>query len=220
MKKNAQELINIIIEAVKKTEENRTSLPEDIFLIHGMSGRKNRIFLNNIDYKNSNYLEIGTWKGSTLCSYLYEKDLNKSYSIDNYSQFEYAKEILSSNIAKYCLKNNHTHIESDCFTVDKDVHGIKDIDVYFFDGPHSYLDHYRSLTYYSEVLSNIFIFIVDDWNGIEVRNGTKQAIKDLNLKIHFFKSLPEETILDSIPHSDSFGYWNGLGVFVLEKNTN
>ena len=43
------------------------------------------------------------------------------------------------------------------------------------------------------------------------------AINDLGLTVHLYKSLPDEDILQKQPHGDSFGYWNGFGVFVLEK---
>jgi hypothetical protein len=219
MKNNVKELVDWVNIAIEKTEKLETILPEEIFNIQGMSGRKGRIFLNNIVYDGCNYLEIGSWKGSTLCSSLYNKNINKSFSIDNYSQFENPKEILISNIEKY-VKKGHNHIESDCFDLDLKSNGIEDIDIYFYDGGHLTSEQYNALDYYKETFSDVFILIVDDWNGTgdtDVKKGTTDAINDLGYTIHLYKSLPDEEILQRQPHGDSFGYWNGFGVFVLEK---
>lgn len=216
--KTQNDLINIVNSAIQKTEDGISNLTQEIFSIPGMSGRKGRMFLNNILYDQSNYLEVGTWKGSTLCSYLFGKNLNKSFSIDNYSQFDNPKEELLKNITKFSNTNNHSHIESDSFDINLKNYGIENIDVYFYDGAHKLEDHENSLVYYINCLSDIFIFIVDDWNGEDVRLGTFNAINKLNLKTHLYVSLPEVEVLMSTSHGNSEGYWNGFGVFVLEKS--
>lgn len=216
--KATSDLIQIVKSAIHNTEKGITNLPEEIFLIPGMSGKKGRMFLNNISYEGSNYLEIGTWKGSTLCSYLYGKNLNKSFSIDNYSQFGNPKQDLLNNISKFYNLEKHVHLEFDSFDINLKNYAIENIDVYFYDGAHKLEDHENSLTYYIDCLSDKFIFIVDDWNGKDVRLGTLKAIEKLNLINHFYVSLPEESILFTSAHGDSHGYWNGLGVFVLEKS--
>lgn len=185
-----------------------------------MSGRKGRIFLNNIVYDGCNYLEVGSWKGSTLCSPLYNKNVKNSYSIDDYSQFGNPRESLMYNINRFVNKN-HVHIEGNCFNLDLVKNKIQDIDVYFYDGGHLTSEQYDAIKYYINSLSEVFILIVDDWNGVgdtNVKKGTMDAINDLDLTIHLYKSLPDEEILKKQPHGDHFGYWNGYGVFVLEKN--
>ena len=102
---------------------------------------------------------------------------------------------------------------SDCFNINLKENGIENIDVYFYDADHRTQDQYDALDYYIDSLSDIFIFIVDDWNGTgdyDVSGGTYNAIKDLNLTIH----------LDASKHDNSNpeGYHNGFGIFVLEKN--
>ena len=220
MKNDVKKLVDWVLEAINKTEKLETILNEDIFSIDGMSGRKGRIFLNNVVYDDCNYLEIGSWKGSTLCSALYKKNVKNSYSIDDYSQFENPKEILLSNINKF-INEKHIHIEGNCFSINLLENKIQDIDVYFYDGGHLTSEQYEAIKYYINSLSKVFILIVDDWNGIgdtNVKKGTMDAISDLGLTIHLYKSLPDEEILFGQPHGDHLGYWNGFGVFVLEKN--
>ena len=219
MKNESEKIVSWVKDAIKKTENNETILTDEIFAIDGMSGRKGRILLNNLVYDSSNYLEVGSWKGSTLCSALYKKNTNRSYSIDDYSQFGNPKDTLENNLKKF-VNNYHTHIESDCFNIDLEKHNIKDIDIYFYDGGHLTDEQYKAVTYFINSMSNVFILIVDDWNGTgdtNVKKGTMDAINDLNLITHLYVSLPEENILNNQPHGDSNGYWNGLGVFVLEK---
>ena len=76
-----------------------------------MSGKRGNHFLNNLVFEGCNYLEVGCWQGSTLCSALYENKPNKSFSIELYTQNQ-----LLENIQKYIV-GNHTHFTSDCFNI-------------------------------------------------------------------------------------------------------
>lgn len=208
MKNKVQEYINLVNIAIEKAERLESNLPSEGLGIGGnMSGKRGNHFLNNLVFEGCNYLEVGCWHGSTLCSALYKNKPNKSFSIELDTQ-----EKLLENIQKY-ITNNHKHITSDCFNINLKENGIENIDVYFYDADHRTQDQYDALDYYIDSLSDVFIFIVDDWNGIgdhDVSGGTYSAIKDLNLTIH----------LDASKHDNSNpeGYHNGFGIFVLEKN--
>lgn len=208
MKNKVQEYINIVNTAIEKAERLESNLPsEGLGIGGGMSGKRGNHFLNNIVFEGCNYLEVGCWHGSTLCSALYKNKPNKSFSIELHTQNE-----LLENVQKY-VTCDHTHITSDCFNINLKEHKIENIDVYFYDADHRTQDQYDALDYYIDSLSDVFIFIVDDWNGTgdhDVSGGTYSAIKDLNLTIH----------LDASKHDNSNpeGYHNGFGIFVLEKN--
>ena len=71
-----------------------TKLPDEIKFMPGMSGKKYRYLINNFVSltKDSRYLEIGTWTGSTVCAALYgnnwlkfntEEILKKFYNTKN-----------------------------------------------------------------------------------------------------------------------------------------
>ena len=69
-----------------------------------MSGKKTRHFYNNIcSMKNSRYLEIGTWKGSTLCSAMCNNKM-KCVAIDNWSQFNGPKNEFLKNLINLKVK--------------------------------------------------------------------------------------------------------------------
>ena len=82
--------------------------------------------------------------------------------------------------------------------------------ILFYDGPHDEESHYKVLHKYLPVLDNQFVLVIDDWNWPNVSLPTKKAIKDLNLKV-----LYEEEINCKVEDVNDF--WNGLGIYVLEK---
>ena len=68
-------------------ENNISKITSDIIAMEGMSGTKTRHFYNNLlNTEDARYLEIGTWKGSSVCSAMCA---NKAIviCIDNWSEF-------------------------------------------------------------------------------------------------------------------------------------
>ena len=220
MQNDSNKLIDHVKTSIINAENYTSKLIPEILDLDGMSGKKVKHFLNNILYNNANYLEIGVFKGSTLCSALYKNNPKHSISIDNFSEFGNHTEELYLNVNKYST-NLHRHINADCFNINLEEENIKDIDIYFYDGRHYTNDQYLAVKYYINAMSNCFILIVDDWNGIEpwdVKGGTMKAIEELKLKTHLYQSIPDYDILMAARGtSDAEGWWNGLGVFVLEK---
>ena len=170
-----------------KALSGKTNLPNWILQMDGMSGIKFRSFLNFIfeDHKSNtlNYLEIGSWRGSTLCSALYNNSLNAK-CIDNFSQFRGMKFKLLANAKRACINSSQSKFE----LIDLDFYNIDfsklgKFDVYFYDGPHSQKNHYDAIHIVKSALKEEFIFIVDDWNWSEIRNGTENALRDNQIKI-------------------------------------
>ena len=59
---------------------------DDIYNLEGYSGKMTQCFYNNLcSMKDTRYLEIGTWKGSTLCSAMYENSHGTFPGIDNFT---------------------------------------------------------------------------------------------------------------------------------------
>lgn len=88
---NLLELIRHVEKSIILASLGISKLNIDIYYIEGMSSPKNRRLLNLLcERPNTNYLEIGMWRGSTLISALYnnEKTVNKAVAIDNFSEFD------------------------------------------------------------------------------------------------------------------------------------
>lgn len=207
---------NIIDNAYLNAENNISKITDDIINMDGMSGLKTRHFYNNLlNNDDIRYLEIGSWKGSSVCSAMCNNKAN-IVCIDNWSEFGSPKDEFLINFNKFMGQNNATFIENDCFKID--ISTLPKFNIYMYDGNHSIDSHYKALSYYYDCLDDIFIYIVDDWNNEQVRNGTIQAIKNLNLKIKYEKEIRltfdnSHTPIDIAKAT----WWNGTYIVILEK---
>ena len=212
----------------KSKIDPETSDGMEILSLEGMTGIKTRHLYNNILgwFGNVKYLEIGTWYGSSSISALYKNtDISSALFIDNWSQFNGNVDIFYNTMNKFKNKNdiisNFKILESDCWKVD--LSNIKEsefFNVYLYDGGHTELDHYMSLAYYLPVLEDTFVFIVDDWNWPDVRDGTMRAIKEFNLDIKFRHDIfvsPEDNLGMPKTNLSKKTWWNGCCVFLLSK---
>ena len=178
----------------------------------GMSGTNTRHFYNNLlNIDDARYLEIGTWKGSSVCSAMCGNKANV-ICIDNWSEFGGPKSEFLVNFEKFKGLNDATFIENDCYKVDVSI--LPKFNIYMYDGNHTNENHYKALLHYYNCLDDVFIFIVDDWNWEDVRDGTINSIQKLNLKV-----LYEREIRLTLDNSTTKGsWWNGIYVAVLQKN--
>jgi hypothetical protein len=113
-----EELRQHIETAFEKAKRNESKITTGILNMQGMSGIKTRHFYNNLlNRDDARYLEIGTWKGSSVCSAMCE---NKAtvVCIDNWSEFDGPKNEFLINFNTYKGENDARFIEQDCFTVD------------------------------------------------------------------------------------------------------
>jgi hypothetical protein len=213
MYNNIDEIIAHVNTAINNTESYNSKLTEQILRIEGMSGRKNRHLLNNIICDESRYLEIGLYCGSTFISALYKNSPEIAIGIDNWSYPGLQKQITLDNLCRYLPSPaQYEIIDKDCFAVDLNNSNIKNINTYFYDGHHFEHEQIQALEYYYSVLSDMFIYIVDDYADIPVQIGTKKAIQNLNLIIEY------ENIKKHSCDQDHYGWWNGLGIYILRKN--
>lgn len=203
-------LKNHIDSALRDAEIGRSKITPDIITMEGMTGTKTRHFYNNLlTLNDARYLEIGTWKGSSVCSAIYGNTA-MVHCIDNWCTFGGPKNDFLNNLNKYKGNNDVKFIESDCFKVD--VASLPKFNIYLFDGEHAYEDQYNALKYYYECLDDIFIYMADDWNYDRVRNGTRDAVSHLKLNVLYEKEIFTQY------NGVTDGWWNGLGIMILKKS--
>ena len=214
------------VSLIKDSLDKQTSkLPNWILEMDGMSGVKYRHFINNLinSLEDPRYLEIGCWKGSTLCSAIYGNKV-KSYCIDNWSQFDGPKDIFYKNIQKCtdeCADIKIIFKEADFRKINYTE--IEKYNIYFFDGPHEEQDQYDALMFVQPALDDEFIFICDDWNWEKVKNGTLNAIKKLNLDVLFSINIKTTDDGSHPPENNArqnSDWHNGYYISVLKKNVN
>lgn len=200
--------------AYENAEQNESKIDQGIKDIDGFSGIKTRHLYNNLlAMKDAVYLEIGSYKGSTLCAAL-KDNAATVVCMDNWCEFGCQREEFEKNLNRYRGNNDVTVIEDDCFTVD--VATLPKFNIYMYDGFHNVESHYNALTHFIDCMQDEFIFIVDDWNWDIVRDGTLAAIRDLNLKVLYEKDIRLPPRDASWPfHADT--WWNGIYMCVLSK---
>lgn len=213
-KYTVSELINHCQQAIEKADKNESNISQEILSMQGMSGTKTRHLYNNIcNLKNANYLEIGTWQGSSFVSSNYKNNLN-SIVIDNWSQFNGPKDQFIENVKTFCPETKYHYIENDCFAIDlKQITDISEsIDIYLYDGEHSQESQKKALTYFYPVLSKYSIVIIDDFCADSVWKGTDEGLEEAGLIVHtkITRECNQTTGGDQT-------YWNGLGLFVCER---
>jgi len=206
----------LIETSFQNAENNISKINNEIIAMKGMTGTKTRHFYNNLlNIEDARYLEIGTWKGSSVCSAMY-KNKAKVVCIDNWSEFGGPKNEFLQNFEKYKGENDASFIEKDCYQVD--VTALPKFNIYMYDGNHSNDSHYKALLHYYDCLDDIFIFIVDDWNWIDVRDGTMSSIRKLKLKILYEKEIRLTWDNSVTPEPElSQNWWNGIYVAILQK---
>jgi hypothetical protein len=205
--------INVVDLAFNHAEQNISKISQEIIDLEGMSGLKTQHFYNNLlEMNDARYLEIGVWKGSTVCAAMYGNKA-KVTCIDNWSEFGGPKEEFLINFNKFKGLNDAFFIEQDCFATD--VSTLGKYNIYMYDGNHDIDNHYRALSHFYDCLDDIFIYIVDDWNWLQVREGTMSAINNLKLNILFEKAIRLTNDNSTTYSKDT--WWNGIYVAVLQK---
>ena len=207
------DLIQWVKDCISKAERHQSNITQSTLQIHGMSSAKVRHLLNNICSKpDTRYLEVGCWKGSTLVSALQnnESKVDMAVAIDNFSEFGGPRAEFGTNCGRYlltCCK----FFDADCFSLDPAKTCPKPINVYFYDGEHSYNSQKSAFTHYNSILDKYFIAIVDDWNWEQVSSGTRDAFKELSYQVLY------EAILPARHNGDVEQWWNGFYVAVIKK---
>lgn len=214
--------VEIVKESIEAARKEQSQLTEHEFKIDGMSSRKVRHLLNNINNKvpDCKYFEIGTWKGSTFFSASF-KNKGLFVGMDNFKFFDGPADIFYknyeyyANIASQDLDNMPTILfyEADCWEFDPEK--LPKINVYFYDGRHLEEMQTEAFIRFNDRFENEFIAIVDDWNREQVKTGTKTAFDMLGYDILYEEALEADT---DGTYGDVNKFWNGVYVAVLRKH--
>lgn len=223
--------------ALALANSEQTKLTEkQLIELKGLSSKRIRILLNELIKEDTNYLEVGTFTGSTFVNALYGNKPNSATVIDSFSandswemdmkiDVQYhgmkVKNGLFLMFLENCKRNgikDFTCIQGDCFNLlFPDKFEIRNVDTYLFDAGHSKEDHTKAITYYLNNLADVFIYIVDDWNDETVREGTRLGFESSFVKIHKeWEIFSEVKMIGKEKHYDP-NWWNGYYIAVCEK---
>lgn len=219
MKYTLESLITHVEQSLINSDGNLSKLTQEILDLEGYSGNKTRHLYNNIcSLKGANYLEVGTWKGSSFISAIYKNEIN-AIAIDNWSEFDGPKEEFVSNVNKITPDSKYNFIEKDAFEIEISdfPESNSEIDIYLYDGCHTYDCQKNGITHYYDFFSKYFILMIDDWrddeNWQQVSKGTWDGINEKGIIVH--KHYKRTSFQEITGRQD---YWNGIGIFVCEKS--
>ena len=184
--------------------------------IPGLTSHRVQQLLNGLASQSNVYLEIGAYlgatgaaalSGNTLTAYfidLWEQDLlpvrdDLTLPPNDQDQFE-------KNIAPY-IGNSKVHIiNEDVHEVD--VSTIKDVDLFFYDGPHEYEHIYKTVVRYRDCFAKQAILVFDDANWTDTVRAADDAVKAAGLTPVYRKK-----VLNSIENERM--WWNGVYIIVI-----
>lgn len=206
--------LSLLVDSIKEANTKKLwPVRFKLRLIDGMSGQSYRYVLNKLTSAGKNYLEIGTWRGSTACTALDGNQIN-AWLVDDWSEFGGPAGDALKNIAKFVGTNSRlTVISNDFNKVNYKQLLDSPIDTYLFDGPHSREDHINGVKVIGELNFDSLIFVVDDWCWDDVRDGTLAGLERVNatlvVKVEVF---PKST------KRFQYSRWhNGYCFFILER---
>lgn len=197
-------VINELIDSVSYS--NNIQIP-------GLTSKRVQNLIYGITGHAKSYLEIGSAMGATAVA-AGANDI-EIHCVDNWQQnvqpendsiqlpFNTKEEFIENTKN---IKKLHIH-DGDFLTIDRSK--IKDIEVFFYDGPHDQSLTTNALIYYKECLANVSILIFDDANWEGVVAGVDAAIED-NFNVYYSKLILNETENNNM-------WWNGLYILVVEK---
>lgn len=181
---STSKLIDSVDEALEYSNRHTNfPAPRMIRFTDGMSGQSFRAFL----YKLSDslgefeYLEIGVWKGSTAKCVLCSGKVSATL-IDNWSQFGGPKAKAIKKLDRFISSKKARILDQDFLDIAYNEIDLRPL-VYFYDGPHDEISHFKSAELIKWFKSKLLIFIVDDWNWANVQNGTLEALARIQAEI-------------------------------------
>jgi hypothetical protein len=215
---NISSLINHIDQSIDMANNNQSKVNNYILGLFGFSGNKTRHLYNNICNMSTKttYLEVGTYKGSTFISALYKNNQVYGIAVDNWSEFDGSNDNCNNVIKSFIPISQYQLIERDCFSLNYNDISPDSINIYLYDGDHSYASHIKAITHFEKFLSPISIIMIDDFREDEswksVIDGTMDGFKESKLEI-----LYERRLVSQQEISGKQNYWNGCGIFLCKK---
>jgi hypothetical protein len=211
------DMVDHVANSIEAARAGRSKIDRSVLALPGFSSPRNRHLLNNLcNFDGCNYLEVGSWKGSTVISAAF-KNSGHFTAIESFKKFWQAKspkaELLTHK-KKFRATAPFTFHETDAWQFDISLLP-PGVNVYFYDGDHRPGPTKRAFTHFDASLADTFILVMDDWNRDGIRDATHAAIRgayDVLYECELFTPGRE-----CEKKGSAKSWWNGLYVAVLRK---
>jgi hypothetical protein len=207
--------IQLIEQAIENADKLKSNLIASNFDVPALVSLRGRHLYNNLGALSTRVLEIGSHLGGSLTSTMGQNNLISVTAIDNFAsdwvEDRQCMPLFLENVKKHLPSNTKFNfIHSDAFeaSLEEIPNGI---DMYIYDGSHDMESQRKAVAHYLDKMADEFIFIVDDADWVEVKEGTKLGVKTANVDVLYFKHL------QSNGSHDNDSWWNGYFVYLLKK---
>lgn len=204
-----------IANAIEAAKRGISGLPASVLAIKGFSTPKIRQLIFNLlaSEKPVNYLEVGAYIGGTACAAISQENVTAMIFEDGSQPFgaENVLGQLNANLisAKMGAHSGYTLVPDDFFQYES-LRG--NIDVFFYDGEHSMEKQQGALLGVVNHLADYSIFLVDDYDWPDVREGTERGLEQISEQ---FEVVGRWELSDKRP--DGPNWHNGFAVFLLHR---
>ena len=206
----AHPLVLAVTHELVQSVNYHSTVPSD-----GLTSSRIQTLMYGLSKHCKRFLEIGSGFGHVTVSV--SDKLEEIHCVDNWSiniqpesdEFELpdnTKDLFLKHI-KECEKEVIIH-DSDMYEVDTSK--IKNIDLFFHDGPHDKDKVQEAVKYYKDCFADVCILVFDDANWEGVVEGADEGIKQSNLTPMYSKKMLNKV-------EDSSQWWNGLYIVVVVK---
>lgn len=129
------------------------------------------------------YLEVGVFKGRSVCGALVDAPDRTYLAIENFMEFgmvgEDARRELCTNLSEHASDFDVRLLQGDCFQILNDPSSMPGpVGVYFYDGVHTGLAHHLALALVQPLLADEALVLVDDASWPMVRRATLRFLAD------------------------------------------
>jgi hypothetical protein len=222
-KMTTEQKIEAIKNAISKADQMQSNMPLSALEVPFLGSLKIRALLNNLGAIATHVADVGSHKGGSMCSMLAgNKNIISATAIDSWASDETnaddkAYPQFIDNVNK--LKSENTELNvivGDCWGVSLDLIHNK-IDLYSYDAGHSKEDQKQALIYYKGMLADEFVYVCDDWEYGEVKEGTMDGVSEGGYEILFQQELLNPLGTTEGDHLNEH-WWRGYAVFLLKNN--
>lgn len=128
------------------------------------------------------YVEVGTFKGRSLCGAAFEAERGTFYGIENFREFFMdapgARDELEANVARFTDPGRVRIVAGDAFDLLRRPGAVPEpVGVYFYDGAHERLAHYLALGVAEQHLADEALVVVDDAGWPLVAAATRRYVR-------------------------------------------
>lgn len=208
--------IELIEDAIRRARNHESCLDASVLEVPGFSTGVMRRLVSNLCEHAKCYVEVGAYCGGTACAAINNKVGLTAIIFEDFSQ-SFGRDDVRAQLEQHLMgtakgPGAYTELVEKNYLMALD-HITEPVDIYFYDGLHTYDAQREALPSMLSKLAKKFLFLVDDFNWDDVRRGTDDSIEALKDSV----GVRNAWHLRGQKIQDDPIYHNGFAIFACEK---